>query len=73
MKYRVDRMHKDETRVPCGMNTIRFYGDNKHKALKCFADENTGIDTWGKLNGHYGIVLSEWNHTNRDYRILKRK
>lgn len=73
MKYRVDRMHKDETRVPCGMNSLRFLGDREHKALECFADENTGIDTWGKSNGQYGLVLSEWNNDTRDYNILRRK
>ena len=69
--YRVDRV--DSLRVPCGMTSILYYGTSKSLAQKAFSKAQTGLDTWGKKNDEYGVVLSQWNKEDNDYNILLSK
>lgn len=65
--YRVDRVNS--YRVPCGVNSIIYIGDNWEKARRIFAVTRQGTDTWGAPNAAYGVILSMWDDTKRDYVI----
>jgi len=66
-KYRVDRVAKDSTICPCGMNSILHIGDNLSKARQYFLVSRSGFDTWNKPDASYGVALSQWNDVKRDY------
>lgn len=70
-KYRVDVA--DAPRVPCGMCSIRYVGDDHAEAKRTFNKTEAGYDTWGNANPAYGVVLSKWSDTAQDYVILSRK
>jgi hypothetical protein len=67
--YRVDRVNS--RRVPCGMNSIRYIGDNANTAHKVFDQLEPGFDVWDRLNCTYGVVFSVWN--GEDYVIKREK
>jgi hypothetical protein len=64
-KYRVDRV--TNARTPCGMNSIRYIGDNWNVARALFDRISTGLDTWDQPNADYGVILSVWDESRRDY------
>ena len=68
-KYRVDR--NNSSTVPCGMNSILYIGDNLVEARRQFELALTGFDWWGKVDGSYGVILSQW--TGSDYKIIATK
>jgi hypothetical protein len=70
--YRVDRTD-DKNRVPCGMNSIVFIGERKGQARNAFIATEPGKDAWGKPNENYGVVLSCWDASKRDYVIIDTK
>lgn len=67
--YRVDR--NDRRATPCGMNSLVYLGGNKAEAVRVFNSTASGIDTWGREDGRYGVVLSEWRSDS--YRVLDAK
>ena len=69
--YRVDR--NDELRVPCGMMSILFMGNSLQAARNSFARHAPGFDFWGKPNAAYGVILSRWNESARDYVVIESK
>lgn len=69
--FRVDRV--DELRVPCGMNSIVYVGPSEIAARTEFAKAKVGLDTWGKPNDTYGVILSRWSVAEGDYVILDQK
>jgi hypothetical protein len=70
--YRVDINDKFDN-VPCGMNSIRYIGDEITKALKVFNVLETGNDAWNKKDSSYGVIISKWDKTKNDYVVLKHK
>lgn len=64
---RVDRVN--QRRVPCGMNSLRYLGDDFRKAKRTFDELDVGVDTWDQPNCTYGVILSVWNHGNNEYVI----
>lgn len=64
--YRVDR-NKSSVIVPCGMASIIYIGDNWAEARKVFDGALTGRDSWGNPNECYGLTLSVWSDTKRNY------
>lgn len=63
--YRVDRVNS--RRVPCGMNSLRYLGDNAKEAHKVFDQLEPGLDSWNQPNLAYGVIFSVWN--GEDYVI----
>lgn len=63
--YRVDRANS--RRVPCGMNSILYIGDNWEKARKVYAAAEIGRDSWNNENITYGVILSVWDSSKNDY------
>lgn len=59
--------------APCGMNSIRYIGDNMAAARRAFENAAVGIDAWGKANPAYGIVLSKWDQSKNDYVVIDSK
>lgn len=57
--YRVDRVNS--RRVPCGMNSIRYIGDNAKETHEVFSRLKPGFDVWDRLNCTYGVIFSVWN------------
>jgi len=57
--YRVDRVNSRV--VPCGMNSIRYLGDNAKEANDAFVKLKPGFDSWDNLNCTYGVILSVWD------------
>lgn len=72
-KYRVDRALS--RRVPCGMNSILYCGDNWNKANAIFDNARCGVDTWSNENSAYGVILSVWHgqHSCGEYVIKREK
>ena len=67
IKYRVD---VTPTRsVPCGMNSIKYLGDDWHDARAVFAETKARVDSWGKPNAAYGVILSVWDDSKQQYII----
>lgn len=66
-KYRVDRV--SSRRVPCGVNSIEYIGNDWNKAREVFHHTEVGIDEWGAPSERYGVILSVWNDEKRDYVI----
>lgn len=64
-EYRVDRA--DSKKVPCGMNSIIYTGRSIGHALRAFSAAAVGVDSWGKPNPAYGVILSKWDSARRDY------
>lgn len=64
-KYRVDRVIN--SRVPCGMNSIRYIGDNWTIAYALFNRIPQGLDAWDQPNEAYGVILSVWDSSKSDY------
>lgn len=64
-KYRVDVVNSRI--VPCGMNSIRYIGDNFTQAKQTFDNLPTGRDAWNQENATYGVILSVWNESNQTY------
>jgi len=58
-KYRVDAV--EANRVPCGMNTIIYLGDNKRSAQGVFID---------RASSDRPAILSEWRTNLADYVII---
>ena len=58
-QYRVDRVNRRI--VPCGMNSIRYLGDNFNEARDVFKELESGFDSWGQPNCTYGVILSVWD------------
>lgn len=67
--YRVDRVM--ERRVPCGMNSILYYGKSAGRASAAFETARVGLDPWNQENPAYGVVLSIWD--GFDYVIKREK
>lgn len=67
-KYKVVRNNKPE--CPCGMNAIRYLGDNERKARALFNRLPVGLDDWDKPNPDYGLVLAKWDEESRWYKVL---
>lgn len=67
--YRVDRANS--RRVPCGMNSLRYLGDNAKDAHKVFDQLESGFDSWNQPNLTYGVIFSVWN--GEDYVIKREK
>lgn len=67
--YRVDRAMS--LRVPCGMNSVCYIGDDPKAAAKVFEYLEPGKDAWNQPNPAYGLILSVWSDNLRDY-IVKR-
>lgn len=67
-KYRVD-VSDSPVVVPCGMNSIRYLGDNWSEARTVFAATQVGRDAWNQENILYGVTLSVWSgqHLTGDY------
>ena len=61
-KYRVDV--SDSNIVPCGMNSIRYIGNNLKEANRVYNATKVGFTAWNKPNPDYGVILSEWNGTD---------
>lgn len=55
-KFRVDRATNRD--IPVGMNSILYLGDSLSAAHKAFVNAEPGIDTWGKPDSNYGVLLS---------------
>jgi hypothetical protein len=60
-------------RTPCGMNSIRYIGDNMESARRAFNHSAIGYDAWGKPNADYGIILSKWSPSKNDYVVIDSK
>ena len=60
-------------RAPCGMNSIRYIGDNMSAARRAFDNATIGINAWGKADPSYGIVLSKWSEKEQDYIVIDSK
>lgn len=71
MRYRVDVANT--LQVPCGMNSIRFLGDDLRDARWVFERWLPGFDSWYRPNASYGVVLSEYDGRLGDYRIIDHK
>ncbi len=70
-QYRVDRVIQPV--VPCGMNSILYYGTDAAEAAKVFEEAQPGISPWGTPNDAYGVILSVWDDNKRNYVIKRRK
>jgi hypothetical protein len=70
-KYRVDR--SDGSRIPCGMNSLIYLGNNYRDALRAFKAAATGLDYWNQPRPEYGVILSQWNDAKLDYAIIAAK
>ena len=70
-QYRVDVVNNRS--VPCGMNSIRYIGNNWPKAKAYFYRTDMCRDAWGKPNASYGVILSVWSDEKRDYIIKMEK
>ena len=68
-KFRVDV--NNQKRVPCGMNSIHYIGDNEKQAHRIFEETMVGVDSWGKSNIMYGVIFSVWNESKGEY-VIKR-
>ena len=64
-KYRVDVANSRI--VPCGMNSIRYIGDNYTQAKQTFDALPIGRDAWNQENVTYGVILSVWDESKHDY------
>ena len=64
---RVDRVKQRQ--VPCGMNSIRYLGNDFRKAKRIFDELHVGVDTWDQPNCNYGVILSVWNPVTNKYVI----
>lgn len=62
IKYRVDRS-KSPKNVPCGMNSILYFGTKYSEAKRIYDASSVGVDTWGDPNPEYGIILSAYNRS----------
>lgn len=60
----------DSRRVPCGMNSIVYLGNDINKAVKSYNETPTGVDQWHKPNKGWGVILSIWGGS--EY-IIKRE
>lgn len=69
--YRVDR--NDQKRTPCGMNSILYIGDSRIEAQNAFARAETRLNSWGCPNPAYGVILSKWDSSARDYVVIDSK
>jgi len=69
---RVDRSISD-SRVPCGMNSLLYYGNNWNHARDAFHDASPGYDAWNKPNGAYGVILSIWCDRTGDFVVRFKK
>ena len=66
--YRVDRVNSHA--VPCGMNSIRYIGDDASEAHRVYDKLKEGFDAWDNLNITYGVIFSVWD--GKKY-VIKRK
>lgn len=64
---RVDRA--DALRTPCGMNSLLYLGDSMRQARRVFYASNMGRDSWNRENASYGVILSVWDSSRRDYAV----
>ena len=64
---RVDRVNQRQ--VPCGMNSLRYLGNDFRKAYLVFKSLEVGLDTWNQPNATYGVILSVWNPDTNEYVI----
>ena len=71
-KYRVDASQSPEI-VPCGMNSLKYLGNDWRAACNIFDATRTGLDAWSRPNETYGVILSVWSETKRDYVVKKSK
>lgn len=67
IKYRVD--FASSMMCPCGMNSIRYAGNNWNAAKGMFDRLPIGFDVWDKPNAAYGVILSVWDDARKDYII----
>ena len=70
-RYRVDRAIS--ARTPCGMNSIRCMTGNWSEARRVYEALTPGRDMCEQPNAAYGVILSVWDDTKRDYIIKCRK
>lgn len=68
--YRVDRAMEGLS-PPCGMNSIRYIGDNYVAAMHVFNHLEGGKDAWNQPDKDYGVMLSMWDSNRNDY-VVKR-
>lgn len=65
-QYRVDRSDSAVV-VPVGMNSLEYLGKSRREARKAYEQTAPGQDTWGKPNARFGVILSVWDPTKRQY------
>jgi hypothetical protein len=70
--YRVD-LNDKVNKVPCGMNSIRYVGDNIAAANKVFNTLKSGYDAWNKKDPSYGVTISKWDKEKRNYVVFNHK
>lgn len=70
-KYRVDK--SDSMVVPVGMNSIICITNNYQQVLAAFKRATVGLDMWNQPNPRYGVLLSQWDESKGDYKILAHK
>jgi hypothetical protein len=71
-KYRVD-VSQSPSIVPVGMNSLKYLGDNWDKACGAFFVTPPGINAWNRPDESYGVILSIWDESKRDYVVKKQK
>lgn len=64
-EWRVDR--SEGQYAPCGMNSIRYIGENRAKANQMFLALLPGFDAWNHPDPKYGVVLSRWDAVKCEY------
>lgn len=67
-EWRVDRA--EGQCVPCGMNSIRYLGEEVAEARDVFLSLQPGFDAWAQPNPKYGVLLSRWNPANQVYEVM---
>ena len=67
IKYRVDVASSRS--VPCGMNSIKYLGNDWQDARATFAETEAGEDGWNQPNALYGVILSVWDDNKQQYII----
>lgn len=64
--YRVDLATKSLS-PPCGMNSIRYIGNDYSTAVFVYLCTAVGKNAWDEPDPAYGVMLSIWDSTRRDY------
>lgn len=67
--FRVDCVA--QLKVPCGMTSIVYTGDDFREAVKVFNDTMIHADPWNNHDVRYGLILSQWDGNANDYVIVR--